>query len=258
MVKPIRLVLDWDGTMTRKDTMSVIGSIPSQRDKRTGSEAAPSESEWSAISKAYMDDYTSHQNNYRPTKADRTTIAQEKDWLRSLKAVEKASAARVSKSGFFRGVTGDDVVATARQAISRGDVQLRPGCLELLRDLSTPEGILDIVSVNWSASFIRETLRASTDDPALLEGIANISITANEIQRLDSPEGSDGSLSNGSEAVQTSADKLARLFPPGDPISAASSAFAYVGDSATDFDCLLALGAGICIRDEPMGSGQQG
>lgn len=268
MAKPVRLVLDWDGTMTRKDTMSVIGSIPLRRDERLGIHAAPEEPEWTSIGKAYMDDYNHHVQNYTPSKEARTTKRQESDWLRSLKVVEQASAARVSELGVFRRVTSQDVATTARQALANGELQLRPGCLEFLKRYSAQSGsevhnvhsdsTVEVLSVNWSAQFVREALLASTDEPDMLQTIADLPLVANEIHALDDPKGSDGILSNGGEAVQTSADKLARLFPAKDQPAAPSMNTVYVGDSATDFDCLIAADVGICIRDEPMGSGQQG
>ena len=75
---------------------------------------------------------------------------------------------------------------------------------------------------------------------------------ANDIDGLDDPKGSSGRLSVDSRpSIRTSFDKLQHLkHEPG-------SITIYIGDSATDFDCLLAADIGICIHDEPMGSSQR-
>ncbi|KAK4937094.1 hypothetical protein LTR28_009947 [Elasticomyces elasticus] len=98
-----------------------------------------------------------------------------------------------------------------------------------------------------------------------------MNIMANEIEGLNEPEGSNGQLSkNGRGGIRTSADKLERLRSIQRPTDSAKSperfakreaesapSIVYVGDSATDLECLLAADVGICIRDEPMGIGQK-
>ncbi|KAK5011470.1 hypothetical protein LTR28_002328 [Elasticomyces elasticus] len=94
-----------------------------------------------------------------------------------------------------------------------------------------------------------------------------MNIMANEIEGLDEPEGSNGQLSkNGRGGIRTSADKLERLRFIQRPTDSAKSpelcaesapSIVYVGDSATDLECILAADVGICIRDEPMGTGQK-
>jgi len=209
-----------------------------------------------------MEDYSAHARDYRPSKDDRMTVAQESEWLRSLKAVEEASAERVAESGFFRGVDGHNVAATAQQAVASGDLRLRPGVLEFLNKHTPGSGrevavgsSVEILSVNWSAHFIRESLVASTEDRDLCARLEQVPIVANEIQGLEDPDGSSGVITG---AIQTSADKLVRLDPPNPPGQMSQPpTTVYIGDSPTDFDCLLAAYAGICIRDQPMGSGQR-
>ena len=79
--------------------------------------------------------------------------------------------------------------------------------------------------------------------------IDHLPIAANEISELHQPGGSSGRLTDANHAViRTSLDKLHNF------ASREGSLNIYVGDSATDFDCLLAADLGICIRDDPMGS----
>jgi hypothetical protein len=255
--KPVNLILDWDGTITAKDTMFAYGKIADTRDVRLNQECRGSKM-FEGFGKAWMNDYSRHEEAYRPKASERTNIAQESAWLESLSSVETSSAERVERSGFFTGVTHSDVSITAKNLVENGNVILRPGWHELFlraQEDSRPGLIsnISILSVNWSESFIRTTLKAAAESSAADGGmqsfIDHLPIAANDLSDLHQPEGSSGRLADADHAViRTSLDKLHNF--------ASREGFfnIYVGDSATDFDCLLAADLGICIRDDPMGS----
>jgi hypothetical protein len=75
--RPIHLLLDWDGTLTRKDTLSLVGSIAYH--------ANPDKTlpPWSDFVNGWMNDYTHHvcQNNTR----SRTTMASQSSTHRKQK-----------------------------------------------------------------------------------------------------------------------------------------------------------------------------
>ncbi|KAK8186013.1 hypothetical protein BC567DRAFT_205339 [Phyllosticta citribraziliensis] len=265
---PIHLILDWDGTLTAKDTLHFLGQISAEH---AAKHVAPPTSSWDDIVKAYVDDLDAHVQAYRPSSSERTTIAEETAWLASLEDVDLRSVKRVEDAGLFAGITADSVSQGAAKAVGSGQLQLRKGWEDLLFRNEGNHGVLrgkiSILSVNWSATFIREallhaaydtkTLQSSLmDADALRRTLQNIDISANEFERLDHRNGSSGRLTKaGEKGIRTSQDKLQRMPIPhkygGDEL------VIYVGDSCTDLEALLAADVGICIRDEPMGSGQR-
>jgi hypothetical protein len=265
--KPINLVLDWDGTITTKDTMFAYGKVADIRDARLGKNPTGTAT-FQGFGKAWMDDYTAHEKSYTPKAEDRRDPSQESAWLKSLSVVETSSAERVESSGFFAGVTLQDVSDAAKVLLESGEVSLRAGwedvfsrafknCISQSHHDRENLGFgVSILSVNWSESFIRRSLMtaASRSSSAcgneLKDSLSeDIKIVANEISGLERPGGSSGFLTDPDHAiVRTSFDKLQNFRPLDD------SHNIYVGDSATDFDCLLAADLGICIRDAQMGS----
>ncbi|KAK7625529.1 hypothetical protein IWX48DRAFT_314168 [Phyllosticta citricarpa] len=265
---PIHLILDWDGTLTAKDTLHFLGQISAEHAVK---DAAPPSSSWDDIVKAYVDDLDAHVKAYRPSSSERTTIAEEKAWLTSLEDVDLRSVRRVEDAGLFTGITADTVSQGAAKAVGSGQLQLRKGWENLLFRNEGNEGILrgkiSILSVNWSATFIREALLHAAYETKALQStlmnadvlrrtMQNIDISANEFEGLDGFEGSSGRLTkSGGKGIRTSQDKLERMPIPhkfgGDEL------VIYVGDSCTDLEALLAADVGVCVRDEPMGSGQR-
>ncbi|KIY04082.1 uncharacterized protein Z520_00774 [Fonsecaea multimorphosa CBS 102226] len=258
---PPRIVLDWDGTLTRRDTLHVVAGIGYKRNRhRGGRDLMP----WDQIVQAYISDYTAHRDSYRPAKSQRTTVGQESAWLASLGEVERRSVQRVRGAGVFADVTEEDVCEAAEDAVRGGEVQLRDGWKDVLAGASrcarsetaaaeaTARPPLAIISVNWSAAFIRACLSAAAAlgdcPPPMKDTVDSIEILSNHLA-CEPSENTSGTTTS----IHTSADKLEalnRLRESG------NGDILYVGDSATDFDCLVAADVGICVRDEPLGSGQ--
>jgi len=251
IAQPVHLVLDWDGTLTRSDTLSTLARIAETRDKRLGQPHSPAQT-WSDFTKAYMDDYQAHKKAHYPSTSSPEDYTR---WLASLKDVEYASAQRISDSGFFKGCTTADVDAVAQTAIETGEVRLRKGAFGLFGLLVGPEppagSKLSILSVNFSETWIRRCLHRVSEkliDPAalpmFLEALSRVEIQANEIEGLDTPEGSSGKLVG---EIRTADEKLRHLPQP----RAAGEKVIYVGDSATDYLCLKQGKPGVWICDCP-------
>ncbi|KAI5237163.1 hypothetical protein E4T43_08157 [Aureobasidium subglaciale] len=270
MRRPIHLILDWDGTLTCKDSLSLVGSIAYYANS---SKSLPP---WSDFVTGYMNDYTEHATQYYPQSTARTTIDQERQWLASLVPVEDKSVRRVESSGIFKGVKAGHVDHIATSSVRNADLRLRNHWDSLFRTvLSNPSNQISILSVNWSARFIRQSLLSASSQitlghrDTLSAYIENIQINSNEISNLDLPEGSDGKLSkDSSTGIRTSADKLANMptscrqflntsSPERKPEDGDEEVVVYIGDSATDLEALLAADVGICIRDDPIGSSQR-
>lgn len=191
----------------------------------------------------------------------------------------------MEEAGAFRGVRGGDVDAAARRGVRVGAVWLRPGWEGCVRDVllrwgeegrREGRGKVGVVSVGWSARFIRRCLFHDAAAGPYGEGelgrrgveemVREMEVVANEIRGLDDEGGSSGMLSRwfGEEGggVWTAGDKgrvVRRLIAEdgGEGTGMGRMRTVYVGDSVTDLECLLLVDVGICIRDEPLQSGQE-
>tara|TARA_R110002003_G_scaffold97_12_gene7833 strand:+ start:13527 stop:14441 length:915 start_codon:yes stop_codon:yes gene_type:complete len=245
---PTHWVLDWDGTITKKDTLDALVNIAASTKPDF-----PTHSRWTKVVDAYMADYTVTLDGLAPGGALPTTLEEEKKLLNEMKVVEQRSLDRVFESKIFAGVTAGQSESGARKAVESGEVTLRPGCVDLLQSLlghaASKGDSLHILSVNWSRHFISSCLKAVgvALDPSI--------ILANELDGFAEGKPSTGQISSGGQMkITASVDKLKHLEKMR---KAGAAPIVYVGDSWTDIECLLAADLGICIRDEPMGSSQR-
>lgn len=258
-------MLDFDGTITMKDTMLAYGTIADNRDVRLGRRPTGSET-FKNFGTAWMDDYSAHGKDYSPKPEDRKDIMEEITWLASLAKIESASARRVEQSEFFRHVNRDDVQKASESLLENGNIALRAGWQRLFEKAASQSdpGVFDvgdsglhlsINSVNWSETFIRATMknaaRRSSLDTRISHSIDSMVIKANELYGLDDPDGASGCLDRkDSMSTRTAEDKSFNLTA----LQMDNTHYVYVGDSPTDLQCLLAADLGICIRNDPLSS----
>ncbi|KAF2419027.1 hypothetical protein EJ08DRAFT_654076 [Tothia fuscella] len=260
----IKLILDWDGTITVKDTLSVVAQIGFRRNfpkQEFGTH-------WKRFVDAYLRDLETHTHLYQPREVIRTTIAQESAYLASLRPIEDLSIQRVEDFGTFENLETKDFDNGVTEAIVAGVLDFRRGWDEIM--CSGHDIEFGIISVNWSDYFVKYAVKRWVE-LNLPYGIAHtvfdmerIKFAMNDVARPFS-----GIPPSGMK-VRTSKDKLdyAKSFVqlvehgampmadatiPMDTTDETSKApLIYVGDSTTDFDCLLYADVGICIRDSPM------
>ncbi|CAA9962196.1 haloacid dehalogenase hydrolase protein [Pyrenophora teres f. maculata] len=241
---PVHWVVDWDGTITQKDTLDTLVGIAASTKP-----ALPTLHHWQRLSKAYMDEYTATLERLVPNGALPNTVHQEKQLLKQLKDVEAHSLSRVSSSAIFAGLTSHVIETGAQQAITSHHVQLRHGFSSFLQSIqSQAHHSFTILSVNWSRHFIRSCLEASAST------VPSHAILANELDNLCSDEPSTGQIvptnNVDGDLIMSSGDKLERM-------QAIKGQKVYIGDSWTDIECLIAADFGICMRDDPMGTSQK-
>ncbi|KZM23206.1 uncharacterized protein EKO05_0008368 [Ascochyta rabiei] len=253
----IHWVLDWDGTITRRDTLDALVSIAA-----SSKPSSPVLDEWKRVSEAYMTDYTAAIERLAPGSNLPTTVQEEKDLLRALESVEQASLDRVSSSGIFAGLTRKLLAEGAKRVIDSREVELRKGFAQFLQRMqSRDRDELDILSVNWSRHFIRSCLEAGE---AYMDPQA---VHANELDGIERDLVSTGKISPVEDAMMkiiSSGDKLEYLMrlrkqnrESRNECPGSSRPIVYVGDSWTDIECLLEADLGICVRDDPIGSSQK-
>jgi len=151
---PYHLILDWDGTITYKDSLHLLPEAACAAKKLDYSKV------WPPLVDAYLSDYTEHKKNYQPPANERRTLAEEFSWLRSLQAIEGRSAARVEGSGIFDGVTRAQLSQQASAAVDSGTLALRRGFFPVALPHAIEAGArVSIVSVHWSRHLIRAALQ---------------------------------------------------------------------------------------------------
>jgi 2-hydroxy-3-keto-5-methylthiopentenyl-1-phosphate phosphatase len=242
---PTRWILDWDGTITKKDTLDTLVNIAANTKPDF-----PTQDHWKRVSKAYMDDYTATLEELAPNGYEPTTIEGEKALLKALKEVEQRSLDRVGDSELFAGLRKSDLETGASNAIKDKKIKLREGFSSFYKSRHWDN--LTILSVNWSRHFIYSCLKACDIE------IPPSAILSNELSNITSGLPAAGYVMSANPPharIVSSSDKLRRLEDIRQ--NAKGTPIVYVGDSWTDIECLLAADYGICIRDEPMGSSQR-
>lgn len=283
--QPIHLIVDFDGTLTRKDTMYLVGEVGYSRQEKSGNITQPRP--WKEIVDAYLADLENHTALFVPKARDRHALEQEKQWLNSLEPIEKASISRALEAGIFNGVQKADVVQSVRTACKQGKIEMRNGWFDLfshvwhrnaqLSSTQQASGSLNILSVTWSACFVTQALQQNTSlsntsqDSGRFSLHNSLAVYANELPSIiaedypiDHCVHKKRPCHEHSFNIRTSGDKMKAMQniistspEQSNQCSDLPDAFSiYIGDSPTDLECLCAADIGICIRDEPMRSGQ--
>ncbi|KAL8924826.1 MAG: hypothetical protein Q9172_002490 [Xanthocarpia lactea] len=241
---PITLILDFDGTLTKTSTLPLIYEI--------GHGLNPSCPSWHLISQAYVDDYSDF---LKSSYSKRTTLSQELDWLEQQRTTEYRSIARIEATKVFRGITNEIVRAAAGEAVTDGKTEMRRGWEKLVGKVMEGEGKVGIVSVGWSAEFIRACLSASMNHMRAEGPDGNIDMGLNvefiDVRANTILGGEEGKMDD-SSLILTADDKLRVMT---DLVGMGHndkprSLVVYVGDSTTDLECLLHAEVGICLSGE--------
>lgn len=225
----MRLIFDFDGTITTQDTISYLvkESIKLQK-QRTGADLAH---DWKVIEKQYMEDYEGYKSAYKPITSERNTLSQELEYLSGFRKVDEKSIARVETAGIFSGISKSQFRSVGSKALKpEGELQLRPGFKEIIELANKRRWHVYVLSINWSAGFIE----------GVLEKYPGVKVVANETTddgRIIGPPEADG------QTLIGTSDKL-KAFKG--ILEGSGDRTVYFGDSTTDIKCLL-HGTGIVI-----------
>lgn len=248
------LVLDFDGTITTEDTIeNLVQAALTWRQSEDGGNIDLTEA-WRQIKDAYARDLVEYDNK-APPKEERTDWPSESVYLDGLRVVEEKSLARVRASGIFRGFAayGRLFVAGQRDLLT-GRVTYKNGFEHLMQAAAVGEFCIYILSVNWSASYIRGVLG---------HWAQHITVVANEINLEGAVYAPPGTLPDGwiesnrgssFSALTTAGDKLSAMAHLG-PKGLEGLRSCYVGDSVTDMACLYMHG-GLVMAPSREGGGK--
>ncbi|KAK3996525.1 HAD-like domain-containing protein [Cladorrhinum sp. PSN332] len=256
------ILLDFDGTITAHDTINILASLAATRNPHTAAI-------WQDIVLKYVADHAEHLDKYRPEARDRTTLAQELEFLKSLGSVEQKSVDRVGGLGVFAALSGEEFKAFGRDVVvqeeeeeeeedqprvdgaERNDekgkvVKIRKGFGEFADRVRERGWELGVVSINWSGEFIEGVLGRE-------ELVAGERIKANGI-RWPGGKVEGYEKENGRKVLMTVEDKvramrdLVREIRGGE--EEMGGKVVYFGDSTTDMACLVEADLGVVVADE--------
>lgn len=233
------IIFDFDGTITEDDTIGNIAQAALQWRRSPEGGGINLEKDWQSIIEAYIQDLAAYDLT-QPPEQQRATWEQERVYLHGRRVVEEASLARIQAAGIFTGSSADGRLFQAgRRDRESGRTRIREGFGNYMAILVARNVNVHIVSVNWSASYIK----------GVLEPWGITSVIANELQV-------DGSIAAPSstgpfKALATSSDKLEATRNLLGTME--GQCLCYIGDSTTDLECLGEFG-GYAVTSDGGGS----
>lgn len=230
-------ILDFDGTITTKDTISTLFKFALSTQQSKGQDLSPA---YEDILAKYGKDFAKHVEEYCPPKELRKSLSQEIDYCRSLKSVETRSFQRVSRSGLFKGISPLQWKEFGAHAVMNGEVVVRKGFSDFMMDIDSSGGIWAVVSVNFSRVFIRGVLESAGVDIAKVEILANGTDESGLLTGPISGTGGCGPVMSTSDAKLAAMKDL--LVSWREAEGTFLSKVIYIGDSGTDIECLTKEG----------------
>ncbi|KAM7221598.1 hypothetical protein V8F06_002989 [Rhypophila decipiens] len=266
---PLLVVLDFDGTITQEDSLDALTRFAAHYNAAK-EPAVVSESslldDWNiSVIEPYLRDLAKFENEYTPTKQDRTTWEEEKTYLESLRTVEESSVERVEASPIFKGFGDDDYRRFGREAAAitadegaeksgqpTPTVRLRPGFNDFLlwwaaasqrSQQQQQRKLLGLVSVNWSRHFIEGVLGVADSEHVQRSHHTRPNHITPE-PRINGPPG-------WQKPLTTADDKLKAFEQLRGSLKHSSGLVVYMGDSKTDLLCLRNADLGLILADSP-------
>lgn len=220
-------LFDWDGTITRHDTLSLVA--PADDEILSGSQS------FSVFGDAYMQDFDKFNLDFGEVDSKKRLY----EYLQALRLVEERSLNRIEEQGLFKNTHESQ----RRARISH--LVYRDGWDAMQTWMAHNELQAYIVSVNWSQTFICEALQESAKSVGVQSVIKKV--YANMLETRPGTDECTGRIVGpyGLSRILTGLDKLRvsknimSTHPDATPV--------YVGDSATDIPCLLWADVGILI-----------
>ncbi|KAK0632556.1 HAD-like domain-containing protein [Immersiella caudata] len=224
------VLLDFDGTITESDSLNSLVHSAISHSPSLSLESKT----WTSIVKAWLSDHESHVAAYSPPGESRLTPEAELSFLESLKPLERASVERVEKAGFFEGLNEEIMEELGREAVKSGDVKVREGFRELVKEIGQREWEVGVVSVNWSRGWVRGVMDVEVDGAVI-----------NSIGEDGKIRGPDVEGFEKERMVLTAGDKLeaTKVLVK----EKGGGKWMYLGDSTTDMACLLEADVGVVV-----------
>ncbi|CAH6723957.1 hypothetical protein CLIB1444_24S00342 [[Candida] jaroonii] len=147
----MRILIDFDETITTKDTISLLLSLPQHH-------LQPSH-----FSDIYLSAYKSHVKSV-------ANVEDEINFQKQLLSVENTSINALQHEKFFKGITANQIARLS------SEVAVQPGFFTFLRKCKTLNLAVSILSLNWSSVLIRSVLGEFGND---------VEIVCNDLEMVD-------------------------------------------------------------------------
>ncbi len=142
------IILDFDGTITEKDTINVLASYFTEQ-------SAQKQETWQEIVNLYLQSIYDLDMRYKPPVEGRRDLQEELDYLQALRQCESDSIGRVEKSRIFDraelGLTPqnhqDDMYQLGQMTVKTGTVRVRAGFQHFLHSLLDREWKIGVLSL---------------------------------------------------------------------------------------------------------------
>ncbi|EGG04769.1 uncharacterized protein MELLADRAFT_108105 [Melampsora larici-populina 98AG31] len=229
-MKKIIINLDWDETITSKDTTSLISISLNPKNQERFHQYT---NEYLRLLKDYEERY----------KDERNDLNEEKKFLEGFKVIEEQIMRSIEKDEYFKNNCLDLVKSYEQVEFNKGWDEF---FLWFVDQTTHPKNQIEleinIISCSWSSNFIKHSLNYHDYDPLKFK-----SIRSNEINRKDGKfeVSEDCKVSN--SGIKTSLDKLNELKNIISFEDLNRTKTVYVGDSLNDLMCLLESDLGIII-----------
>ncbi|KAI5794588.1 HAD-like domain-containing protein [Pyronema domesticum] len=238
-LRNLKFFFDFDETLTISDTTESLAMIF----YTFGPHSKGHPHQWSHYVRAYLDDLSAI------PPLPRLTIEEERVHLRRLPAIDRASINRIISDKIFRGIQIQTICQEAR------NVKLRPNIGDLMDFIGDHGGHMNIVSVNWSKSWIRSALRLDVEKR---KGEHDYEIYSNDLE-VDESGYTTGVITDDIvgaedkervfEGVMKSVDHVAPEATADSPENFPIFLTIAAGDSSTDLLMLLKADLGIVVGD---------
>lgn len=212
------LVLDWDETITVKDTTKLIAQL--------AEDYSTSRIQFSYFTKEYLADYFSFEAEFKNTYGPIDSVDKEQNFQKQLRTIELRSIDRIVSNKFLKGISSQ-VFRDAAPSI-----EIKPDCLSFLRSWTDP---IYILSINWCRFLIQECLSH--------HNLSHVSVLANDLEFVDGI--TSGNFKPGFN-LRTGLDKQEMLKVIRQKHSA--DKICYIGDSHGDLLPIIDADLGLLIQ----------
>lgn len=218
------LVLDWDETLTVRDTTGEIAHAAEKCASRKYS--------FAYFTEKYLASYAAFLDQFQREHGKIDSVEKEIEYQKQLRKVELESIIRLEKYDFFKGIPFITFTDLASH------IELKPGSVEFLKSWKLPVYVL---SINWCKSMIETCLKQ--------HGLSDIVVLANDLEHREGV--TTGSFRNDVD-IRTGYDKSIILRDLKAIYN--GSQVIYVGDSHGDVLPIVDADVGILIEN---GKGKQ-
>ncbi len=220
------IVMDWDDTITNKDTIQLVAEaayITTPKFPR----------DWSHFAELYYSNYKLYTENF----GVRNTLKDEFEFQKGLKQIELSSVNEYVGLQLFKDVT----LKTLEDQASK--VEIKPNFFQVFKKLYDSKVPVIILSCNWTSVIMSKIFKDHG-----FEQDENFQIITNEFEhindKLTGQVKEDISIRTGADKVEHVRKLLKELNNSG-----IQDAVYYIGDSATDILPMLEVDYGIIIGD---------